>query len=91
MKNKTDTLAEEIIRDYAYTFTKLKEYDMERKSDGDFKAKEIEKAIRLTWSSLESHLLYTHSGKLIRDEDREFHKQCVQEYADIIKVLSQLY
>ena len=91
MKPKTDTLIKEIINDYAYTFTQLKEYDMEKKSKSDFKAKEIDKAIRLAWGSLESHLIYTHSGRLIRDEDREFHKKCVEEYADIIKVLSQLY
>ena len=88
---QTDKLIKEIISDYSETFTKLKEYDMEKKLNKDFKAKEIEKAIRLAWSSLESHLQYTHSGRLIRDEDRDFHKKCIEEYADIIKVLSQLY
>lgn len=88
---ETDTIVKEIAHDYAYTFTKLKEYDMAKRVDKDFKAKEIDKAIRLAWSSLESHLQYTHSGKLVRDEDRDFHKKCIEEYADIIKVLSQLY
>lgn len=55
------------------------------------KSQEIEKAIRLAWSSLESHLGYTHSGKLPSHESREFHQKCVGEYAEIINVLSKLY
>jgi hypothetical protein len=55
------------------------------------KASEIDKAIRLAWGSLESHLPYTHSGTMIRGEDSEFHKKCVQEYAEIISVLSKLF
>lgn len=86
-----DIIVSEIMHDYAETFTKLKEYDMEKKSDADFKAKEIDKAIRLAFESLESHLQYTHGGKMIRNENREFHKQCIRDYAYIIKVLSELY
>lgn len=86
-----DKLVTEIMHDYSETFTKLKEHDMEKKTDADFKAKEIERAIRLAFSSLESHLQYTHGGRLVRNEDREFHKNCIKEYADIIKVLSELY
>lgn len=60
-------------------------------SPSELRAKEIDKAIRLVWSSLESHLYYTHSGDMIRDEDHEFHQKCVQEYSEILLILSKLY
>ncbi len=51
------------------------------------------KAIRLAWSSLESHL--DASIKIEKKERKyvgseQFHKKCVQEYADIIQILSKL-
>ena len=42
--------------------------------------KEIEKAIKIIWSSLKSH-----TGKNATDFDRE----CVKEYAYVIQVLSK--
>ncbi len=51
-------------------------------------AKELEKAIRLAFASLESHLPYTY-GK--SKEGGVFHQNCVNEYARIILTLSQQY
>ena len=51
------------------------------------------KAIRLAWSSLDSHL--EGSIKIDKKERKyvggeQFHKKCVQEYAEIIQILSKL-
>jgi len=59
------------------------------------KGEEIVKAIRDIWSSLDSHLDYTHSPvkqKSFRKihGGKRFHKQCVKEYAEILLVLSKL-
>lgn len=43
------------------------------------RARAIEKAIRQTWDSLQSHLRYIYRNKLTRDETRKFHKKCVQK------------
>lgn len=51
------------------------------------KEKKIEKAIRLTWDSLQSHLKYT---QIKTSEGIKFHKDCVKEYAETIKILSEL-
>ena len=56
---------------------------------------QIVKAIRLTWSSLESHLKWTYAPidkhcREVEEEDNDFHKKCVKEYAEIIKILSDL-
>ena len=53
------------------------------------RAEKVERAIRLTWSSLESHLPYAAVEKDI--EKPKFHKKCVREYSEIIKILSELY
>lgn len=58
---------------------------MKRKNEREEK---IEKILRLVWSSLESHLLYTHQKSW---EGKRFHKDCVSEYSLIIKLLSELY
>lgn len=50
-------------------------------------AKQHREAIRLTWSSLDSHLKYCHNAKLGKGESREFHKKCCREYAKIITAL----
>ena len=52
------------------------------------RAKSIERIIRQTWSSLESHLRWTsrHSA-----EGKNFHKKCVKEYVDIIQEVVKLY
>lgn len=58
------------------------------------KEKQIERAIRLIWSSLESHLTYTYEKPtrvdLSRGETQKFHKDCIREYAETIKILSEL-
>ena len=50
------------------------------------RSKDIERALRLVWDSLESHLDATHRGV-----DMRFHRQCVKEYAEVIHILSRLY
>lgn len=50
--------------------------------------KKIDKAIRLTYDSLQSHLRYTY---IKTSEGAKFHKNCVKEYAIIIQILSELY
>lgn len=52
------------------------------------RAKDVERAIRLTWESLESHLRYTH---IRTTEGEEFHQKCVKDYAELIKLLSNLF
>lgn len=47
----------------------------------------IERAIRLTYSSLESHLRYTHKKSA---EGKTFHKKCVKEYGEQINILAEL-
>ena len=49
--------------------------------------KDIERAIRLTWGSLESHLLWTHRKS---SEGQKFHKRCVKDYAETLKILAEL-
>ncbi len=51
------------------------------------KEKKIEKAIRLTWDSLQSHLKYT---QIKTSEGIKFHKSCVKEYAETLKILADL-
>lgn len=58
------------------------------------RAKLIEDALRLVWSSLESHLEHTHQTKRLNKKSGEsltFHKKCVREYARLIEILSRLY
>jgi len=51
------------------------------------KEKKIERAIRLVWDSLESHLKYT---QIKTSEGANFHKECVRDYSELIKILSEL-
>lgn len=51
------------------------------------KAKTIERLMRLTYSSLESHLSATY---LKTPDGIAFHKQCVREYAEMIQLLAKL-
>lgn len=57
------------------------------------KAQKIERAIRLVWSSLSSHLKYTHHKDACKKdwEGHEWHQACIREYAEVIKILSELY
>jgi hypothetical protein len=52
------------------------------------RAKYVEKIIRLAWSSLESHLEYTHKKT---SEKEKFHKDCVKDYIEIMENASKLY
>ena len=47
----------------------------------------IKRLIELAWSSLESHLDWTHKDS---SEGKKFHKRCVKEYSEMIKLLSEL-
>jgi hypothetical protein len=49
----------------------------------------IEQLIRNEWDSLESHLPYMY-GKVPKPETNKFHKQCVKDYSEQIKLLSEL-
>lgn len=53
----------------------------------DKRAREVVKLIRSVWSSLESHLRYTHKNNI---EGRKFHKKCVRDYSRDIHRLSKL-
>lgn len=55
------------------------------------RSKLIEKAIRNSWSSLESHLSWTRGKKVKQNGSNTFHKKCVREYAETILILSKLY
>lgn len=60
------------------------------------RARRVEKAIKLAYESLESHLEYAYMHSLSRkpdeiEQDYIFHKKCVKEYAQIILHLSNLY
>lgn len=55
------------------------------------RAKKIDRAIMLAWSSLSSHLTFTYRKYPIRKEGTKFHQKCVQEYAELIKILADLY
>lgn len=63
-------------------------------SKADQRARIIEKLMRLTWSSLESHLGATYAtkrelGKL--DGKKPFQKKCVKDYSLTMFLISQLY
>lgn len=51
------------------------------------KDKKIVKAVRLVWSSLQSHLEYTYKKSW---EGKQFHKKAIREYSEIISILSEL-
>ncbi len=54
----------------------------------DTRAKLIEQAVKLIWSSLASHLSWTYTK---HPDSKRFHKKCVKEYADLIKIITELY
>lgn len=54
----------------------------------DRRAKKVDEALRLVWSSLESHLDLTSKKSY---EGKTFHKRCVKGYARIVSLLSDLY
>ena len=62
------------------------------------KEEKIEKIIQITFDSLDSHLPYTYDQqkcdncktKFCPCDDTKFHKKCVKEYAEVIKLASDL-
>jgi len=52
------------------------------------RAKAVEKIIRQAWSSLESHLKFTHTKT---SEGYHFHRKCIKEYIEIITEASELF
>lgn len=54
------------------------------------KEQKIQKAIEIVYSSLKSHLPYTRGKLDTKNESHIFHKRCVREYAEVIKILSEL-
>lgn len=58
----------------------------------DRRPKVIGKAIELVWQSLESHLITPYyKSKKYSIDDKKFHQQCVRDYAELIKLISELY
>ena len=51
------------------------------------RGKLIDKAIRLVWDSLQSHLdgAYTKTP-----EGKKFHKQCIKDYCELLEIISKL-
>lgn len=52
------------------------------------RAKLIEEAIRLTYSSLESHLPYVHDPDKV---GANFHAEAAGDYSRVIEILTKLY
>lgn len=52
------------------------------------RAKSVEKIIRLSWDSLESHLKYTH---IKTTEGTKFHREAIKQYLDIMTEAYKLY
>ena len=59
-----------------------------KKPNENQRAKSVEKIIRLAYSSLESHLNWTHAKT---SEGIAFHKQAVKEYVSIIQEALKLW
>lgn len=52
------------------------------------RAEDIEKAMNLVWSSLNSHLPWTYKNS---SEGKIFHRRCVSEYVELLRLLNKLY
>lgn len=61
------------------------------KTEAQKRARLVERGVVLAISSLKSHLPHTHGETHESQGDNEFHKKCIQEYAELIKILSELY
>ena len=61
------------------------------------RAKKIDKAIRIVWDSLETHLKLTHTLTKAQTQKgtecggHKFHQWCVKDYAKLIQILTELY
>ena len=51
------------------------------------KNKKIERAIRLTYDSLQSHLFGTYTKT---PEGKRFHKNAIKDYLEILNILTEL-
>ena len=62
------------------------------------KEEKIERAMRLVWDSLESHLPHTYGqrecvrckAKLCKCDNSKFHKKTIKEYVELLTILSEL-
>jgi len=54
----------------------------------DKRAKIVDEGIRLTWSSLESHLEWTHRKS---SEGKRWHQKCVEDYVRTLQLFIKLY
>lgn len=63
------------------------------KSISEKRAKNVERAMNLIWLSLKSHMGSGGTyGKPIKNVGNPaFHKRCIREYSEVIKLLSELY
>ena len=52
------------------------------------RAKSVEKIIRLSYDSLETHLRYTH---MKTTEGEKFHREAIKQYLDIMTEAYKLY
>lgn len=52
------------------------------------KTRDIERGIRLTWDSLQSHMPYMHGKRKDSPEGPAFHRKCVKEYAETLLILA---
>lgn len=63
---------------------------MAKKLSKKERARKIERATKLVWDSMQSHLPYTHEDTG-GNGNNEFHKKSVKEYAELLQILSELY
>lgn len=61
---------------------------MKLKSTKDKRSLLVGNGLRIVWSSLASHIDYTTRKS---SEGKAFHRRTIQEYAELIKILSELY
>ena len=54
----------------------------------DEKSQILDRLMRLIWESLESHLEWTHESS---EEGQAFHRKCVKDYSEMIRLVSDLY
>lgn len=60
-----------------------------RNPKSDARARKIERAMKLCWESLDSHLYWTHH--VSKTLDKSWEKKHVKGYAELMKILSELY
>ena len=55
--------------------------------------KKVDEALRLIWSSLESHLPLTDiaKGHSQFKDDRSFHRKCCKDYIRLLQIIKELW